>query len=407
MEQVVRFEAGRVIPRPLGDVVWDWAPDPDRIGIVELAAMQAGASEDLVAAARGDGVDLEAIVPRATALAWAYRYNYPQNSAGVVLADIEGDTALLLALGQDRIAVRVVGLPEQVPVGGGDTSARWRRLAVDVRQMAGEVGAANVLTLGDDEAACLDILETDTLRISRFDALRQVRVGAGAAGAAALSHKFGVVLGAALMAHSRRGPNLLPHATKRDVRLRRHRWHFLLAGSAVVLGISAADFSIHFSAQAGEARAAELERSLRPLREAQRAEDLRRKQFDELERERLAIDELRRARDFWAARLNLLQSRIAGVGDVWFERMELVRVMPQGSAVPGRGTDKAGNVLIVAVEGSALDPSPGGRRALDRLRQLFNELDTDGMHVDSERFDAGTPGLLHFGFRIEFMETIQ
>lgn len=419
-ERLVRFEAAQAIPRPLAEVVWDWAPGADGATTVELAAMKLDGAEALCRDAEAAGVQLDAIVPRAVASARALRHSYPELGARAVLAEIDGSNALLVR----GSAVRLIGLPERVPAAAGDPAGaaverdgelRSRRLAAETLRLvgeghdAGDAASPVVLLMAGSEAPALEEVERSlagtAVRVERFDALRRVRLGTAASGAAALAHQFGVVVGAALAARER-APNLLPPARRRERLFRRRRGWWLGLAGAVAGALWLAVLGLRLEVGLKQAEVASLVREMEPWRAAGRMVEERQRELDACERELAVLRGLGRARTSWVEFLAETEARLAKVGGIWIETMRLQSAAENGPATGGLfgrggapGPRDGVARLRLAITGCALDPGLDDRRGLDRVQELLRDWPKAGgvAAVESERFDASEPGLLRFG----------
>ncbi len=420
-ERVVRFEAAQAIPRPLAELAWDWMPLGGDCRTVLLAATKLETAEVLAREAAEVGVRLDAIVPRAAALLRALEFNYPEVSGPVLVAELEGATALLLTRGSGRATVRLVGLPAVAPVlvgGEGEVGQvcgddlRWRRLVAEASHLAAEPREGNeeppptLLLAGADapEAEQIErIAGAAFARVARFEALRRVRVGPRANGAAAVAHQLGAVVGAAVGAVDRRkpGPNLLPRARQRENGFRRNRgWWLAGLGLGAAVAVVALIGVRLGNAQARREEAA-LTRQLQPWREAQRTVAARQRESETIERELAALRGLARARTSWALWLAATQERLGRAGEVWLEAVQPATESRQ-AATPLFGHGAAGGAgaggLRLAIAGAAVDPGLDGRRALERVRVLLREWAADEtvQAVEDERFDTSEPGVLRF-----------
>ena len=425
--RIVRFEAERAIPRPLAEVAWDWTTPATDAGTVELAAMKLEVAEALAAAAEAGGTRLDAIVPRAMALALAVRHNYPETRGPIAVVEVEGSVALLVLTGGGRNVARLVGLPERAPVAaaiaekagdGSEPELRLIRLAAEVNRLC-EGGAAAeekpeppvVLLAGPDAPEpeeCRRVFGESGPRVETLDALRRVRLGKRASGAAVPAHDLGVAVGTALAARARNAPNLLPPARRRENAFRRSRVWWLAAGCALVALLAGTGFRMRREAARERAAAAAIAREMEPWRAAQREALERQRQLDACRRELGVLDGLECARTSWVRFLDDTQARLARAGGVWLDTLQLLPTSDAG-ATGGSGTlfghapatDASGRVvrLRLAITGCALDPGIDGRRGLERVRELLRDWATAETvaAVEAERFDAGEPGLLRFG----------
>lgn len=423
--QIVRFEAEHAISRPLAEVAWDWTTAAADSGKVELAAMRLDTAESLAAAAGKAGQRLDAIVPRAAALAVAVKYNYNDADGPVVLAEIDGSTALLVLVDRGSCVARLVGLPERTAVaavgtsGDGDGSAlRLRRLAAEVQRLyenpaeTTERTVSRVLLLAGPDAPEPEELGSalgdEGWEAKRFDALRRVRRGPKARDVELAAHELGVVVGTALALCGRRVPNLLPPARRKENAFRRRRGWWLVSAGMVVALIAGIAVGLRCEVARTHAAAQALTRQLEPWRAAQREAAELQRQLDVCRRELAVLDDLGRARTSWVRFLDDTQARLARADGVWLETLQLLPVGAAG-ATGGGGTlfghaatgQASGRVvrLRLAITGCALDPGLDGRRGLERVRELLHDwTGTDAVAaIEAERFDSAEPGVLRFG----------
>ena len=422
--QIVRFEAEHAISRPLAEVVWDWNASSGDPAKVELAAMRLDIAETLAAAAGKAGQRLDAIVPRAAALALAVRHNYSDVDGPVVLAEIDGAMALLVLAERGCCVARLVGLPERMAVAvvgtSGDEGAnelRLRRLAAEVGRLsenpadAAEQPQPRILLLAGPDAPEPEelggVLGDAGWETKRFDALRRVRQRSGAKAELA-AHELGVVVGTALALCGRRVPNLLPTARRRENVFRRRRaWWLAAVGVAVALLAGIAVW-LRCEVVRAQIEAQTIMRQLEPWRAAQREGAELQRQLDVCRWELAVYDDLGRARTGWVRFLDDAQSRLARADGMWLETLQLLPVGAAG-ATGGGGTlfghatsgQASGRVvrLRVAITGCALDPGLDGRRGLERVRELLHDwAGTDAVAaIEAERFDSAEPGVLRFG----------
>ncbi len=422
--QIVRFEAEHTISRPLGEVAWDWTTAAADSGKVELAAMRLDTAEALAAAAGKAGQRLDAIVPRAAALALAVRYNYNDADGPVVLAEIDGSTALLVLVDRGSCVARLVGLPERTAVAAVGTSddedgsaLRLRRLAAEVQRLyenpaeTMERPVSRVLLLAGPDAPEQEELGSalgdEGWEAKRFDALRRVRLRPGAKTELA-AHELGVAVGTALALCGRRVPNLLPPARRKENAFRRRRGWWLVSAGMVVALIAGIAVGMRCEVARAQIEAQTIVRQLEPWRAAQREAAELQRQLDVCRRELAVLDDLGRARTSWVRFLDDAQSRLARADGVWLETLQLLPVGAAG-ATGGGGTlfghatsgQASGRVvrLRLAITGCALDPGLDGRCGLDRVRELLHGwVESDAVAaIEAERFDSSEPGLLRFG----------
>lgn len=407
---VVRFEAAQAIPRPLEELVWEWAPLSGVAATqVELAALKWETAEQLAAEAEAAGVRLTAIFGRATVLRRALEHNYPELRGAAVVAEVRGGTALLVGAVGGVGTVRLVGLPEPAAVaagaGGapvGEADLRARRLVLEVRRLVGEDGAAEgrppatLLLAGADapEPEAVATAGIDGLAVERFDALRHVGSAAAVDRSAAEDRECAALVGAAVAVVTADSPNLLPEARRRENRFRRRRWIWLAAPIAAALVLWGASFWTHLATERTRARSAALVRELEPWRAARREVERQRLEIESCQDIAVTLDALERARTAWARLLAESEQRLGGRDGMWLEIWQMSGSGDGGSAVDADGV--ARHRLLVA--GCTLDPGPDGRRGLERVRELWREWAAADLVVaiEEERFDSGVPGLLRF-----------
>ncbi len=416
--QVVRFEAEQAIPRPLAEVVWDWAAARAGDARVELVAMKREAAFAWCDAAERAGGHLEAIVARSTALARALRYNYPEVEGDAVVVECDGATALLVRSGAGTPLARLVGLPVREAVetgpavaGDGEEGLRLRRLAAEIARLAepeeGEApaGVSTVFLAGTDAPPREEMERAlgGAARVEWFDGLRRVKIGPRARGAEAVAHQLGSVVGVMLAAGDAAAPNLLPAERRREILFRRRRWIWLglAAGVAVVCGGAAG--WLRYAVAQGQREVAAYESRLAPWRSAQ-AEVQARRRANEADRQMLqTLQQLETARTRW---LVLLAGLERCVGQEDGLRLDTLEALPMsGGAAPtgwfGHPPERAEKLqgVRLAVTGRAPTPAAGGRSGLEVVRGFLREAASlePVAAIEAERFDDGEPGCLRFG----------
>ncbi len=430
-EQVLGFEAGQIAGGALADVVWAHAPVSP--GVVErevVAVMKLAVGEGLCAEIGRWGLTVDRIVPAGWALVRALRHNYPEVVGPAVVVWIDGRTALLVRVERTDIAVRLVGLPgagvapdrPQVLATTADPkseshereAAPWLdRVAVELARMAGSgasagAGQIDVFLGGDEgvgpgEVALLALRAA--VRVTGFDALRRVRIGARASGADKVALQMGVVVGLALAAGDA-GIDLLPPARRRERSFRRVKGRWLGLAAVAVAGLLAALFVLRRERLGLEREASVVAARLVPQRvaeqkqrEGERERALLRQQLD-------ALAAIRAARSVWLDWLVDMQERLTQVEDVWLDSLA-VRPQPAGGPAAG-GAGLGGSRAVAGVEAA---PAEGlriavtgrvlrrpGAEPLERVRRLREGLLASRFvaAVEDERFDDAQPGLLRF-----------
>lgn len=423
--RVIRFEAEQALPRLLAESTWGWTsaggPEP---GLIELAAMRREAAETLAADAERAGLRVESIMARASALSAALELCHPNTRRPLVLVECDGDIALLVRGGGAEPAVRVVGLPTAAPVPVGAAVAgrdddrgagglRLRRLAVEVRGMLGGPGPAEteaplVLLAGlappDPESFARAVAEA-RLDVEFLAPLRNVDLGPGAENAEDLAGQLGGLVGLAQAAGAPSRANLLPAGRRRENGFRRRRARWIVAAVLATAAIWGAALLLRLGVAAGREERAALELGLEPWRRSQRQVAELRRRIDAGRNELAVLEGLERARTSWGSFLQATEKRLAEVGGIWLETVQLEspEMRTAGPAWFGRvAAARPADGIVrprLVVTGCAIDPGLDGRRALDRVRRLLQEWPEDGVvvAVGSERFETSGTGLLRFG----------
>ena len=93
IEELVKFEAQQHVPFPIEEVVWDWAmldsTGPEKE--VALVAIKRDALTEINATVAQAGIGTREVDAAPMALYNAFRYNYPEEDAPILLMDIGAD----------------------------------------------------------------------------------------------------------------------------------------------------------------------------------------------------------------------------------------------------------------------------------------------------------------------------
>ena len=366
--------AGKNIPYPLDDVIWDFHAGPEtRPGLeMLLAAVKRGGMEQLCEAVARPECLITRALPAGIALREAFRINYPDVGECVLVADIgTRSTQLVFSVG-DRFFLRTVGLGGGAIVAAvagrlGIDRARAARLTDSVLARGVEPGpdaaaeaairraASDIVgrVARDSRRALLSVqrewgIEKPTsvhltgggsllaeavdafgdifqVPAGRFDPIRRVELTDEARrdGASGSVHLFANLVGVAAAASRRTDvrPDLLPPSLL-AARSAQRGWR-RLGGASLLFALALIPPLLHFKQRAAtlENATARMASVLGPLRAlrlriAESGRDLRR-----LER---AIASLRVPVDrrfSWVSLLAGLQAGLAEVEDVWLDRL--------------------------------------------------------------------------------------
>lgn len=433
LEKLVQFEAQRLLPLPLEEVVWSFGEVGESGGQLELlvAAARLEPVEALCAAVESAGWRVRAVLPPAMpllALARRMQAQDPGAADAVLWVEVGARTTTLLFVGPQRALARSVAfggrhVTESLAAHfGGDLAA------AEAAKIAGEPSAALRTAV---DAAATRLAQEITRTALHFGRQHQVAapvsvrlVGGGAAipeFATRLSEKLSlpvapVELGAdfsvaptAAEATARLGASALAsvagavwfahHAASgrldlRPPRLRarasqRRRMTWLLA--AAVVSASALGWPMWAASNyAAELRAqiARVEAEIAPLR----ARDVANRRLGEelaAVQQRVAVwQRVGERRGAWLSLLADLDLRVSRVEDVWFDGL---RTLPGESGAP----------LRLALSGRLVQhvSAPAGDQALSaRVAALLEGL-ADSPYVatvEEPRFDASQPAVLRF-----------
>jgi type IV pilus assembly protein PilM len=407
--RLVAFEAGQNIPGGLDEVVWDsmLSGEGETTQDVLLVAAKLGLIEPLCVAAKAAGFALQRIIPSSLAILAASHLARPMQKEPELLLNLESGSATLLQLAGCDFAARSILLGG--PAGAG---AEWlvERLVPEVtrsllhfQRQCGLPDPMRLVLAGSGvRPADIGAVLERRLRIpvQEFEAGAIVTFAPGAKTSDVPCNLAELVGAATIQFRSAwTGLNLLPPGLRAQQRRRRRQPCLVAAGLLALAAPVVPSVHFHRLAQTAEAKSAELNGSLAPLRvrEARNRSNLA--QLSEFERQISAWLAVRERRVAWLQFLSDLQERLTGVEDVWLER---IRLVPAAKGGP----------LKLAVTGRMLERSDplaksDGSEAFDRVRALLMSLKQSPFvgAVEDERFDGSQPGLLAFEFVLVAAET--
>lgn len=461
--QSLAFEASQHIPYPLAEVVWDHlviADDGFDLEVM-LAAAKFDALQGLCAAADAAGFAPERATPSSLALRAAFRYSYPDAPASALVINIGARSTNLLFLDGERFYIRTFPL-----AGNAVTAAVAEELQIDFaaadalkisvlsgrselneasparaavqRAAAGFIGrlhlelnrsvinhrrqtgapqpAAVYVTGGGSLIADLPATLAERLKLpfERYDVLRGVEVSADAraAGAESLAPLLADLVGLAVpLVQPVADVTLLPPAITAALAFRKRQPLYLAA--AVLAAAALVPPILYFHARAGRAAAqvAQTEDQLRPLRSVEARNNQSLNQIEEAKKQIAGLEGLVATKANWLDFLGDTQARLAKVGDVWLERIQIVQPPPVDPAaappVEGNATAPApAPALRLTLSGRLLDVanpvSNVSPESFDRVKKLIAGFTGSPFitAVENERFDNTQPGLLRFDFTL-------
>lgn len=465
--QSLTFEASQHIPYPLAEVVWDHVVIADDGFDLEvmLAAAKFDALESLCAAADTAGFSPELAMPGSLALRAAFRYSYPDAPASALVINIGARSTHLLFLDGERFYIRTFPLAGntvtaaiaeelhidfaaadtlKISVLAGrselpDTSparAAVHRAATGFvgrlhleltrsilnhrRQMGAPPPAAIYVTGG---GALIDELpatlaERLRLPVQRYDALRGVDLSADAraAGAERMAHLMADLVGLAVpLVQPVAGVTLLPPAITGALAFRKRQPLYLAAAALAAAALLPPILYFHARTAHAEAQLVATEAQLRPLRSVESRNNDHLAQIEEARKQVAALQGLVATKANWLDFLADVQARLAKVGDVWLERVQLVQppaadpaapVAPVAPAAPAVDGAAAVPVLKLALTGRLLDVanpvSNVSPESYERVKKLIASFTGSPFvaSVENEHFDNTQPGLLRFDFTL-------
>jgi type IV pilus assembly protein PilM len=452
-DKILQFEAAQNIPYPLAEVVWDHvlvSEDEVELELV-LTAAKTEAMAALSSAVEAAGVSVVRIVPAGLALRDAFRFNYPEVTASVLLVDGGARSSTLLFIEGERFSLRTVAsagnavteaIAEELKLGFAvaealkcdvssgrstppDTAPGREAVRRAGEQFAGRLWleikrtAANLqrqATLAPPTAIYLTggnallsglasaLAEKSKLPVESYDPFRRVirLPGAEAAGDVEKVSRLAGLAGLAAPGLTRRAGssvNLLPPERIAALALRHFRPRLLGAALLLVLALLPPIRHYRSLAAATRVRMAELERDLAPQRARQRRNAILLEQLDTAKR---GIDDLRvgmMAKSAWREFLRDLQARLVEVGDSWIDRIAVVTATGNAESGPPP-------VRRLALSGRMLDrvpaEAPAGMGFNRRMHRLLGTL-TDSPFVaavENEHYDISQPGILRFEFTL-------
>jgi type IV pilus assembly protein PilM len=166
---------------------------------------------------------------------------------------------------------------------------------------------------------------------------------------------------------------------------------------------------LHHRATGAEALVAQAESQLRPLRSLEARNNENVAQIEAAKKQISALEGLVATKANWLDFLADTQARLAKVGDVWLERIQIVPSAPlDASAAPAAdpAAPAPAPALKLTLSGRLLDVanpvSEVSQESNERVKKLIAGFTESPFitAVENERFDTKQPGLLRFDFTL-------
>ncbi len=395
--KLVAFEAAQKLPCAPAEVAWDTggAGEDGPTQQLHLAAVRNAALTPWCEAVAAAGFSLEQVVPFPLALLARSRLAHVFTAEPELVLHGAAGAVTLLLVSANGFAVRSWLMPADA-----DRAANTMRLAGEItrslRHLCAQSGLANpqgILLAGEEiHRECeVSLLET-SLNLPAQVLPPPAGLGATRDASGILPELAGAAAGRLLKGHATM--NLLP-ASLRTRQRRRGRKPWLAAAALVLLGAPVVPLlQFRETTRAAEARSAEIEQRIAPVR---RHEAAMRNGLAELMALRQQIDhaeDLRQRRTSWLRMFADWQPRLAALEGVWIDRL---RVHPGDSNEPPR-LEISGRMLS-SPAGESGTVESGSARAKALLQVI--EQSPFVRRVASERFDTSQPDWLAFQLVLE------
>jgi len=430
--RIIGFEAAQAVPFALTDVVWDHLVAGRQGTDVLLAAARLDAVEPLCAAAQAAGFEPQFLLPSALATLAGFRIAHPAPAQPVLILNLGARSTTLLLAGPQGFAARTLPFggqlnPPSVPgsINPWTGTAPWvsatpwtselartmptppadgdllaARLAQEITRTVGhfcdqdgmDAPVRVYLTGGGSRIASLAEALTVRLQlpVGWLDALGAIENDCGesrvdsAANALSMADLIGGAA-ARLLPHQ---PllDLQPPSRRRQQAYRRRRPWLIAAAVFALAALVLPMVHLRRLAREAQRKTAAIERALVPLRERDTRNRANLRQIEELRRQVLALQGVYDRRASWVEFLADLQDRLAGVEDVWLEKLQVMPGTPVKLAISGRLLDRA------------RPPDGTGPLTPNRIQSLLTGLGQSAFiaAVEDERFDTRQPGILKF-----------
>ena len=385
--KIVQFEAQQNIPYSLDEVVWDYQVVAEQ-GL-DLELMLAAAKKDIVHGAcdalSGAGLSVVGVLPSSVAVMRCFRYNYPESTGSLMIADIGARSTNLIFADGERFFVRTIPLAGntitqaiaeelkhdfthcetiKVQVLNGESelpaasparaavanavSSFVSKLHLEItrsivnyrRQNNAEQPAALYVSGGGSVLADLpaQLQERLKLPVERLDPLRNVTVGPGAAQAAEAAPLLASLIGLAVPpAPNRKSINLLPSAIANRLAFKRRQPMLIAAAALLAIAFIPPLVQTARTLAAGADQVDALKAASLPLQVNQDKIRANLAALEEAKGEIHAVQSLAESKNNWINFFSDLQDRLFKVEDVWLESLSVIRDGTSGSSGGGGG----------------------------------------------------------------------
>ncbi len=373
--KIVQFEAQQNIPYSLDEVVWDYQVVAEH-GL-DLELMLAAAKKEVVQGAcdalSDAGLSVVSVLPSSIAVTRCFRYNYPEATGSLIIADIGARSTNLIFSDTERFFVRTIPLagntitqaiaeelkhdfthcemikiqvlngeselPANSPARAAVRTAvssfisklhlELTRSIVNYRRQSGaEQPAALYLTGGGSVLEELpgQLQEKLKLPVERLDPLRNVTVTPAAAQATDVAPVLASLIGLSIPAEKgRKSINLLPAAIANRLAFQKRQPLLIAAAALFAVALLPPVIQSTRALDAGRDQLEAVNTAILPLQATQSRIKENVDAMEDAKAEILAVQSLAESKNNWINFFSDLQDRLVKVEDVWLESLQVIR----------------------------------------------------------------------------------